>query len=156
MTEKKDGSIETAKPDDNLEFLRAWGTDQEKEESGKWFPTGVKNRNGDEMRLKISRAQTKKHRAFLENSLSEEEKAIISEFSFEDPEYASVAAKIFAHCLLHDWSGFLDRNGMEIKFTVKKAQEQLQALRMMRAFVLSKSTRWENYRIELEGAIIKN
>ena len=141
---------------DMTEFLRAFGTDEKKEIDGKWFNIGMKNRLGKEMKLKICRTQTPQHRAFLDTGLSDTEKAILSEFSFDDAEYAPVAAKIFANCLVKDWEGFIDSNGREIKYSVKQAVPRLEQLKQMRVFVLSKATQWENFRVELEAKALKN
>lgn len=131
-----------------LNLEKIYDTDEDLEESGKWFPIG----SGIE--LKIARQGNRKYNRKLAKMVEERR---VESVDLKTQDYEEILLDLMAETILLDWRGVKDLDtGKAVAYTKEKGREILEARKDLRKFVDDQSGSMANYRRRSLEAAEKN
>jgi len=136
-----------------MSFARAFNTDRDLEENGKWFKDVLGDGTG--INLKIRRMSSERVVKFQQD-LVQQNRYKMKEGKFPEDVNTEILIDTLASVVLVDWSGVTDENDQAVEFSVDAATIYLTKFRDFRLLVAGLASNMDAYRKGVEEDITKN
>lgn len=136
-----------------MSLARAFNTDRDLEENGKWFNDVLGDGSG--VNLKIRRMSSERVAKFQQEEV-QRNRFRMKEGKFPDDVNTEILISVLAGSVIVDWSGVTGDDDAELPFSVEAATEQLTRLRDFRLLVSGLASNMDAYRKGVEEEIRKN
>lgn len=136
-----------------MSFARAFNTDRDLEENGKWFNDVLGDGSG--INLKIRRMSSERVAKFQQEEV-QRNRYRMKEGKFPDDVNTEILINVLAGAVIVEWSGVTDNDDREVAFSVEAATDYLTRFRDFRLLVSGLASNMDAYRKGTEEEIQKN
>lgn len=136
-----------------MSLSRAFNTDRDLEEQGKWFKDVLGDKTGVD--LKVRRMSSEAVVKFQQECV-QQNRYRMKEGRFSDEVANEILIETLSGVVLVDWAGVTDEDGDTIPFSVEAAKKYITELRDFRLLVSALANNMDAYRRGVEADTSKN
>lgn len=136
-----------------MSLTRAFNTDRDLEEQGKWFNDVLGDKSN--LNLKVRRMSAEKVVKYQQD-LVQQNRYRMKEGKFSEDVANEILVDTLAGAVLVDWDGVTDDDGNPVPFSIDAAKQYLTDLRDFRLLVSALANNMDAYRKGVEADISKN
>jgi len=128
---------------------KAFGTDKNLEDGGKWFDIG------DNARIRVARFGNRRHKKALADLRAPYKPLLLRGGTIPDDANDDIITESIALAVLLDWEGLLDKDGKTIPFSVDACRDALTTYKDFLELVSQLSLDSTNFRTQMQEEIVK-
>lgn len=136
-----------------MSFARAFSTDRDLEENGKWFKDVLGDKTGVSLKVRRMSSETV---AKKQQELIQANRYRMKDGKFPESVDKEIMNELLSTTVLVDWDGVTDTNDAVVEFSPEAAYEYVDKYRDFKLLVIGVANNMDAYRKALEEEVIKN
>lgn len=136
-----------------MSFARAFSTDRDLEENGKWFKDVLGDRTNINLRIRRMSSEVV---VKAQQELIQQNRYKMVEGKFPEDVDKAIMTELLSTTVLVDWENVTDENDAPVPFSPEAAYMYMTQFRDFKILVIALATNMDNYRKGLESDVVKN